>query len=154
MGQGILMNASAYLSLCPCKGHSHVLFSVLPLLPSKCCFICLLGSYFCSFNALFDSPVWGNACRAVIFLFTSGDSDFLEHCKNSLNLPILTFQKTVNFGLFLLFLIENGKSKTQKMVSTKRNLNFVKRRNGGFNQNDRKGCKMDGSPRWIRSLSF
>ena len=30
---------------------------LLPTFPSKCCFICLLGSYFCSLNALFGSAV-------------------------------------------------------------------------------------------------
>ena len=49
-------------------------------------------------------------------LFTPGKV-FLEHCKNSLDFQILIFlfRKTVNFGLFVLFLIENGK--TRKMVN-------------------------------------
>ena len=43
----------------------------LPTFPSKWCFICLLGSYFCSLNALFGSPVWGNVCRAaILFVYT------------------------------------------------------------------------------------
>ena len=48
-------------------------------------------------------------------LFTPGEV-FLEHCKNSLDFQILIFlfRKTVNFGLFVLFLIENRK--TRKMV--------------------------------------
>ena len=43
-------------------------------------------------------------------LFTPGEV-FLEHGKNSLDFQILIFlfRKTVNFGLFVLFLIENGK---------------------------------------------
>ena len=45
--------------------------SSLPTFPSKCCFICLLGSYFCSLNALFGSPVRGNVCRAaILFVYT------------------------------------------------------------------------------------
>ena len=49
-------------------------------------------------------------------LFTPGEV-FLEHCKNSLYFQILIFlfSKIINFGLFVLFLIENGK--TQKMVN-------------------------------------
>ena len=44
---------------------------LLPTFPSKCCFICLLGSYFCSLNALFGSPVRGNVCRAaILFVYT------------------------------------------------------------------------------------
>ena len=68
-------------------------------------------------------------------LFTSGDSVFLEHCQNSLDLPILIPpRKTGNFGLFLLFFLkENGKSQKHKNgISTKRNLNFVKQKNGDF----------------------
>ena len=47
-------------------------------------------------------------------LFTPGEV-FLEHCKKFPNFQILIFRKTVNFGPFLLFLIENGK--TRKMVN-------------------------------------
>ena len=44
---------------------------LLPTFPSKCCIICRLGSYFCSLNALFGSPVWGNVCRAaILFVYT------------------------------------------------------------------------------------
>ena len=44
---------------------------LLPTFPSKCCFICLLGSYFCSLNALFSSSVGGNVCRAaILFVYT------------------------------------------------------------------------------------
>ena len=90
---------------------------LLPAFPSKCCFICLLGSYFCSSNALFGSPVWGNVCRAAILFVYTWQSVSRTLQKNSLDFQILIFlfRKMVNFGLFVLFLIENRK--TRKMVN-------------------------------------
>ena len=68
-------------------------------------------------------------------LFSPGEV-FLEHCKNSLDFQILIFlfRKTVNFGLFVLFFDRKPKN-TENGKSTKRNLIFVKRRNGGLSSN-------------------
>ena len=106
---------------------------LLPTFPSKCCFICLLGSYFCSLNALFGSPVWGNVCRAaILFVFTWRSVS-------------RTLQKFPRFSHFNLLIQKNGKfwsvctvfdrkwKNTENGKSTKRNLNFVKWRNGGLN---------------------
>ena len=105
---------------------------LLPTFPSKCCFICLLGSYFYSLNALFGSPVWGNVCERPFCLFTPGEV-LLERCK-----------KFPRFSNFNLLIQKNGKfwsvctvfdrkrKNTENGKSIKRNLNFVKQRNGGL----------------------
>ena len=106
---------------------------LFPTFSSNCCFICLLGSYFCSLNALFGSPVWGNVCRAaILFVYTWRSVS-------------RTLQKFPRFSNFNLLIQKNGKFRsvctvfdrkrknTENGKSTKRNLNFVKRRNGGLN---------------------
>ena len=105
---------------------------LFPTFPSNCHFICLLGSYFCSLNALFGSPVWGNVCRAaILFVYTW----------RSVSRTLQIFPRFSNFNLLIQ---KNGKfwsvctvfdrkrKNTENGKSTKRNLNFVKRRNGGL----------------------
>ena len=106
--------------------------NLFPTFPSNCCFICLLGSYFCSLNALFGCPVWGNVCRAaILFVYTWR------------SVP-RTLQKFPRFSNFNLLIQKNGKfwsvctvfnrkrKNTENGKSTKQNLNFVKHRNGGL----------------------
>ena len=79
-------------------------------------------------------------------LFTPGEV-FLEHCK-----------KFPRFSNFTLLIQKNGKfwsvctvfgrkrKNTENGKSTKRNLNFVKRRNGGLNLNFPRFCHMTVKP--------
>ena len=105
---------------------------VLPTFPSKCCFICLLGSYFCSLNAFFGSPVRGNVAEQPFCLFTPCEV-FLEHCKKFPRFSNFTLLIQKNGKFWPVCTVFDGKRKnTENGKSTKQNLNFVKRRNGGL----------------------
>ena len=65
-------------------------------------------------------------------LFTPGDSVFLEHCKNSLDFPISIFFRKNSKFWSVRTVFDRKRKNTENGKSTKRNLNFVKWRNGGY----------------------
>ena len=90
---------------------------LLPTFPSKCCFICLLGVILLQFECPFRLSSERKCLSSSHFVCLHLAKCFYNIAKNSLDFQILLllFRKMVNFGLFVLFLIENGK--TRKMVN-------------------------------------
>ena len=106
---------------------------LFPTFPSNCCFICLFGSYFCSLNALFGSPVWGNVCRAaILFVYTwRSVSRTLQKFPRFSNFNLLIQKNSKFWPVCTVF--DRKRKNTENGKSTKRDFNFVKRRNGGLN---------------------
>ena len=89
---------------------------LFPTFPSNCCFICLLGSYFCSLNAVFGSPVWGNVCQvAILFVYTwRSVSRTLQKFPRLSNFNVL-IQKNGQF--WSVCTVFDRKRKTRKIVN-------------------------------------
>ena len=105
---------------------------LFPTFPSNFCFICILGSYFSSLNALFGSPVWGNVCRAaILFVYTwRSVSRTLQKFPRFSNLYLLIQKNGQFWSVCTVF--DRKRKNMENGESIKRNLNFVKWRNGGL----------------------
>ena len=106
---------------------------LLPTFPSKCCFICLWGHTFAvwmPFSALQCEEMFA---ERPFCLFTPGEV-FLERCKQFPRFSNFNFLIQKNGKFWSVCTVFDRKRKnTENGKSIKRNLNFVKRRNGGLN---------------------